>query len=340
MGSRAKRLFPLMITFAALLMPIAVLGSPGAAASPKATLIVPSYVFPYGEVNGTFQLTGEWAALASTRPPAGGGYVVADVCDDAYAPANAPCGSGDVANPFYVNAINAVRSKGWTVMGYIDTGYGGYTCYGTTPGSANNACRADSLAYLQSEATAWHSFYGVNDFYFDDVCTGTSNQQNIGWGTAEGCSGTNPSGGAQDPAQFFKQLILSTNQGSSVDVVNPGTRPQDPAFLSSSEWSAFGVSVHVYVNVFEGCFSGAGTNGCPTGDSWRPGVNPVSYASATSGISMQVYAIPNLSDLTTVLSTAVLEGASLVYVTDESNAFGNPYSQVPSFFSNVLLATT
>src|ERR1700728_1028489 len=250
-----------MILFNTFMIPVAVLApAVFGPAGPKPTIIVPAYVYPYVEVDGIWQLTGEGASLASTPPPVGGGYVVADVCDDAYAPSNAPCGAGDVANPFYVSAITAVRDEGWTVMGYVDTAYGGNTCYGTTPGSGNSACTADSMSYLQSQTTAWQTLYGVTDFYFDDVCTGTSKQEDDGWGNAVGCSGANPSGGAQDPAQFFRQLVLSTAQRSSVDVLNSGTRPQDTAFLSASEWTESGLAPSVYINVFEGCFSGAGTN--------------------------------------------------------------------------------
>ncbi len=251
----------------------------------RATLIVPAYQYPLS-APGTLQ--GIWADLATSPPPGGRGYVIAN-------PSSGPGSGSFFASSDYTNylyAIGRVQAAGWTVLGYTPTGYGTRT-----------------LSAVESGVGLWKSKYGsgqvsagaletpVTGIFFDTACAGPK------WmgATGGGCA-NKPSGFDGTPATFFSDLTryVHTHLGG-IAVVNPGVQPLDTSFLTDS-------AVDDAVIVFENNF--ATYTGSP---------GPSNDTDAVNQVGTIVWDASTLGEEQLVLQTAHANGSNLVYVTTEND---------------------
>jgi serine/threonine protein kinase len=116
-------------------------GEPGAgpgpvpASPPRLRLLVPAYFYPGGEGEA------EWDRLLATPDPA----LVVII-------ANPASGPGKKADPKFVRVIERARGNGFTVIGYVSTGYA-----------------ERSLAQVKDDVNAWVRYYpDVQGIFFDE----------------------------------------------------------------------------------------------------------------------------------------------------------------------------
>ncbi|GAB6077483.1 spherulation-specific family 4 protein [Hydrogenobaculum acidophilum] len=105
-------------------------------------IIIPLYSYPIG------QYANEWQTLYNfnTNKKV---YVIVN-------PSNGP---GSSVDPNFTNAITNLKSKGFYVLGYVDTNY------------ANN-----SISNVESEISNWFSFYpNIDGIFLDNVSTNNYN---------------------------------------------------------------------------------------------------------------------------------------------------------------------
>ena len=69
-----------------------------------------------------------------------------------YVVLNPDSGPGTVSYSTFVTKVAAARSQGATVVGYVDTGYGGR-----------------ALASVKTDIDRYRAWYGVNAFFFDQT---------------------------------------------------------------------------------------------------------------------------------------------------------------------------
>lgn len=154
---------------------------------------VPSYFDPAD--------TASWSTLESTASSLG--FVIANVLN----------GPGSQTNPQWQKVINATHAAGTHVLGYVDTGYFGFT----DPARQTALGDTDAASWLvqaERDVNRWYTLYGdaMGGVFFDDV-------ENV-------CG---PTKGSTQYVDLYRELTeyLHRMHPGSVSVLNPGiTVPQ------------------------------------------------------------------------------------------------------------------
>ena len=120
-------------------------GCGGGSSTQLPPVVAPTPVCLSTLVPAYFYKAGPWAQLAATNQPT---VIIA----------NASNGPGSKLDPQYKAWIDAARSKGHRVKGYVYTGFG-------------QRAAASVLAEMQ----AWSLLYGLNDFFLDEVSAEIAN---------------------------------------------------------------------------------------------------------------------------------------------------------------------
>ena len=254
------------------------------AASISQHVAVPAYIPPSDSVS--------WNQL--TTAGSGLGIVIA----------NPNSGPGTAVDAAWQKVIDATHGNGTDVIGYVDTGYFGFTGRQTAGGSTT---AADWMVQAKRDVDKWYSLYGgsggsVDGIFFDDVL----NQ----------CG---PGDGSEQYVALYRELnayVHTAHQGS-LTVVNPG----------ASVSQCYGDAADILVT-----FEGSKVDYLKhTPPSWQRGADPDRFWNI-------VYDVPR-SDLDTVMAAAKENNAGYVYVTDRTLAV-NPYYALPdnAYFTAELVA--
>jgi hypothetical protein len=123
-----------------------------------------------------------WSTLTKTVPANLPAYVIANV----------DSGPGAGLDSTYASAISKAEATGWTMMGYVDTAEATY-----------------SISSVESQVNEWHSLYGVNDIFFDDVT------------------------GAAANLSYYETLTGYVHSLGGIDILNAGAPPAS-GYLSTS----------------------------------------------------------------------------------------------------------
>ena len=146
-----------------------------------------------------FYKAGPWAQLAATSQPT---VIIA----------NASNGPGSKLDPQYKAWIDAAHSKGHRVKGYVYTGYG-----------------QRATATVLAEMEAWNQFYGLNDFFLDEVSAGIANVPYYG--------ALLTAASAADPARRFM-----LNPGAPPDAAYFKLLPAIEVLVFENPWSVYNSS--------------------------------------------------------------------------------------------------
>jgi chitodextrinase len=247
---------------------------------------VPAYVPPSD--------TASWGELSSAGSQLG--IVVAN-------PASGPGAAPDSA---WESVIDATHGSGAKVIGYVDTGYFGFTGRRTASGST------DSLAWLtqaELDVDRWYSFYGssLDGIFFDDV-------ENV-------CG---PTAGSDEYVASYRQLndfVHSLHVGS-LTVANPGIAVPQCYEDTADVLLTFEGSAADYLN--------------PSADlapqPWQLRADPDKFWNI-------VYDVPQ-SQLAAVMAVSKHNNAGYIYATPRT-LVENPYFAVPepAYFSTELAAS-
>src|SRR5665213_2413064 len=104
-------------------------------AAPTATLLIPAYFYP--------KPSGDWDRMA-----------IAAKSVPITAILNPVSGLGASADPVYAAAVDKLESNGGKVIGYVHTSYG-----------------KRSLATVEAQVLAYHSFYHLDGIFVDEMAT-------------------------------------------------------------------------------------------------------------------------------------------------------------------------
>jgi chitodextrinase len=235
---------------------------------------VPAYVPPSDSVS--------WGELSS----AGGqlGIVVAN-------PASGPGAAPDSA---WQSVIDTTHDGGAKVIGYVDTGYFGFTGRRTAGGSTDSSAW---LVQAELDVDRWYSFYGssLDGIFFDDV-------ENV-------CG---PTAGSDEYAALYRQLndFVHSLHAGSLTVANPGIAVPQCYENTADVLLTFEGSAADYLN--------------PPADlapqPWQLRANPDKFWNI-------VYDVPQ-SQLAAVMAASKQDNAGYIFATPRTLA-ENPYFAVP-----------
>jgi chitodextrinase len=249
---------------------------------------VPAYIPPDN--------TTAWNQLSTSNAQLG--FVVANV-------ANGPDTS---LNTSWQTVINATHNHGAKVLGYVDTGYFGFT----TPARQTVLGDTDATAWLvqaEQDINRWYQFYGssVDGIFLDD---------------AENVCG--PTTGSQQYVNLYRRLndYVHTYHPGALTVANPGVGVPD----------CYEDAADVLVT-FEGTYSDYLN---PTGEyvtqQWQRNADPNKFWHL-------VYNVPDQTALTAVMNKSKQNNAGYIYATPDT--VPNPWDTVPatSYWTAELAAT-
>ena len=152
---------------------------------------VPAYISP-----STTAGQADWAKLSSASSQLG--FVVANVSN----------GPDTAVNTDWQSVINATHNHGAKVLGYVDSGYFGFSTDHRQTASGSTAA-ADWLSQAEQDVNRWYQFYGssIDGIFFDD---------------GENVCG--PTAGSNQYADLYAQLndYVHTYHQGALTVVNPG----------------------------------------------------------------------------------------------------------------------
>jgi chitodextrinase len=249
---------------------------------------VPAYIPPTD--------TAAWNQLSTSNAQLG--FVVANVANG---PDTAP-------NTSWQTVINATHNNGTKVLGYVDTGYFGFT----TPARQTVLGDTDATAWLvqaEQDINRWYDFYGsaVDGIFLDD---------------AENVCG--PTSGSQQYVNLYRELndYVHTYHAGALTVANPGVGVPDCYEDAADILITFEGSYADYLN--------------PTGDyvtrQWQLNADPNKFWHL-------VYGVPDQTALTAVLNKSKQNNAGYIYATPDT--LPNPWDTVPaSSYWNAELAGT
>ncbi|MEU6351914.1 spherulation-specific family 4 protein [Streptomyces sp. NPDC047072] len=217
--------------------------------------------------------------------------------------ANPASGPGSAVDSGWKSVIDSAHANGTKVIGYVDSGYFGFTGRQTADG------KTDATAWLvqaEQQVNKWYSYYGdsVDGIFFDD--------------------GENVCGPTTDSTEYvdlYKQLnafVHHTHPGS-LTVVNPGVAVPECYEEAADVIVTFEGSEADYLN--------PSTALAPA--QWQLDGDPDQFWNIVYNVSQ--------SDLPTVIATSKQNNSGYFYATDRTLA-SNPYSAMPSssYFSSEL----
>ncbi|HWB36677.1 MAG TPA: spherulation-specific family 4 protein, partial [Rugosimonospora sp.] len=236
---------------------------------------VPAYIPPSDSAS--------WSAIENSGPQLG--FVVANVAN----------GPDTALNTDWQTVIDATHGNGTKVLGYVDTGYFGFT----TPARQTVLGDTDATAWLvqaEQDVNRWYAYYGssVDGIFFDD---------------AENICGPNGSSTYVDLYIELNQYVHTYHPGA-LTVANPGVGVPDCYEDAADILITFEGSYTDYLN--------------PTGDyvtrQWQLDADPNKFWNL-------VYDVPDTTALATVLDTSKRNNAGYVYATPDT--LPNPWDTVP-----------
>jgi chitodextrinase len=249
---------------------------------------VPAYIPPSD--------TAAWNQLSTSNSQLG--FVVANV-------ANGPDTS---VNTGWQTVINATHNHGTKVLGYVDTGYFGFT----TPARQTVLGDTDATAWLvqaEQDINRWYQYYGssVDGIFLDD---------------AENVCG--PTTGSQQYVDLYRQLndYIHTYHPGALTVANPGVAVPDCYEDAADILITFEGTYSDYLN--------------PTGQyvtqQWQLDADPNKFWNL-------VYNVPDQTALTAVMNKSKQNNAGYIYATPDT--LPNPWDTVPatSYWNAELAAT-
>jgi len=161
-------------------------------------MAVPAYFYPNGS---TLPL---WSQMDNAAPT----LKIAVV--------NPASGPGLTPDPYYQAAVRAAQQAGVTVVGYVPTAWG-------------NTSIA-SIANVEAEVNAYHSWYGVNGIFFDQASTS--------------CSDATPS------TSYYATLYSYVKNWGGTVILNPGTQTQSCYVQDADVLLTFEGTDSQYVNSY------------------------------------------------------------------------------------------
>ena len=250
-------------------------------------IAVPAYIPPSSS---------DWNKL-ETASPTQLGFVVANVAN----------GPDAAVNSQWQAVINATHNHGSKVLGYVDSGYFGYSADHRTTISGDTDPQA-WLVQAEQQVNTWYQLYGssVDGIFFDD---------------GENVCG--PTAGDNTYVNLYRQLntYVHTYHPGALTVVNPGVAvPQ-----------CYEDAADVIVT-FEGSYSDLMNPPAPLAtQTWQLNADPNKFWSI-------VYGVPDQTSLTAVMNKTKQNNAGYVYATDDT--LPNPYDTVPNstYFNSELAA--
>jgi chitodextrinase len=249
---------------------------------------VPAYIPPSD--------TTAWNQLSTASAQLG--FVVANV-------ANGPDTS---PNSSWQTVINATHNHGTKVLGYVDTGYFGFT----TPARQTVLGDTDATAWLvqaEQDINRWYEYYGssIDGIFFDD---------------AENVCG--PTAGSQQYVDLYRQLndYVHSYHPGALTVANPGVAVPDCYEDAADIIVTFEGDYTDYLN--------------PTGQyvtkQWQLDADPNKFWNL-------VYDVPDQTTLTAVMNKSKQNNAGYIYATPDT--LPNPWDTVPdSTYWNAELSAT
>ncbi len=266
--------------------------APAASADPIPALgqhvAVPAYIPPSD--------TTAWNQLSTSNSQLG--FVVANI-------ANGPDTS---PNTTWQSVIDATHNHGAKVLGYVDTGYFGFT----TPARQTVLGDTDAAAWLvqaEQDIGRWYQYYGssIDGIFFDD-----------------GLNLCGPTSGSSQYVDLYVQLneYVHAFHPGALTVVNPGVGVPDCYEDAGDIIITFEGTYNDYLN--------------PTGDyvtrQWQLDADPNKFWHL-------IYNVPDQTALTAVMNKSKQNNAGYVYVTPDM--LPNPWDTVPSsgYWSAELAAT-
>ncbi len=238
---------------------------------------VPAYIPPSD--------TAAWNRLSTSNAQLG--FVVANV-------ANGPDTS---PNTSWQTVIDATHNHGTKVLGYVDTGYFGFT----TPARQTVLGDTDATAWLvqaEQDINRWYQYYGgsIDGIFFDDA-------QNV-------CG---PTSGGQQYVNLYRQLndYVHSYHPGALTVDNPGVAVPDCYEDAADILITFEGTYSDYLN--------------PTGQyvtqQWQLNTDPNKFWHL-------VYNVPDQTALTAVMNKSKQNNAGYIYATPDT--LPNPWDTVPA----------
>lgn len=242
-------------------------------------LAIPAYFSP-GD-------TASWSELASVGWRLG--FVVANVSN----------GPGPAADPAWQGVLDRLNTASATVVGYVDTGYFGFTGRQTRTGATD---AASWLAQAEQDVDAWYAFYGddIGGIFFD---------------SAESSCG--PTDGSTAYADLYRQLSDYVHSRYP-DSRYPGSMTIDNAGQSVSECYADAADALV---TFEGDYAAyVNPTGAQVPQPWQLTADPDKFVNL-------VFNVP-ADQVAAAIARSKKDNATYVYLTDRTFD-SNPWLAAP-----------